>query len=282
MPSTSRHKHPQGYEIVFDEAPHVYYTILTGHITPSGAVPRGCEDSTKGVTPPQVKYLYTSGTSFVHKFCPPFDPDGRIAEKKASEAGVTPDQIRAEWKRKGAAACELGTRVHETCEDVLLRRTAFRNKPRDEHERRLMAAGWDACQRIMADYDVIGVEQMVGDLDCQIAGTIDLLVSNKKTGAVGIFDWKTNAKIDFENNFREGSRMLRPISHLHNCSGVTYALQLNLYQYILVKAGYLPRNTVFERQIIQLTDNGPRFFPLPDLQLEVRDMLVFALERPPF
>ena len=283
MPATSRHRHPQGYEIVFDEEPHVYYTILTGHLTPTGTVPRANmnPDGSYGNKTVANKIFYTSGTTFVHKFCPPFDPDGKIAEKKAREVGVSPDQIRFEWKQKGIAACEMGTRVHETCEDILHRR-AFRNQPKDDHERKLMAAGWEACQRIMADYNVIGVEQMVGDLDCQIAGTIDLLVSNKKTGAVGIFDWKTNAKIDFQNNFRNGSRMLRPIQHLHNCSGVIYTLQLNLYQYILVKSGYLPRDTKFERQIIQLTEDGPKFFPLPDLQIEVRDMLVFVLEQPPF
>lgn len=281
MPATSRHRHPQGFEIVFEEESHTYYTILTGHLTPTGAVPRGDENSTKGLVPPSVRISYTSGTSFVHKFCPPFDPDGKIADKKARERGVSPDQIRFEWKQKGAAACEMGTRVHETCEDVLHGR-AFRNQPKDEHEKKLMAAGWDACQQIMKEWDVIGVEQMVGDIDCQIAGTIDLLVRNKNTGVVGIYDWKTNAKIDFQNNFRVGNRLKHPVEHLHNCSGVLYALQLNLYQCILVKSGYLPRDTKFERRIIQLTDDGPKFFELPDLQIEIRDMIIYCLEQPPF
>lgn len=283
MPSCSTHHHPKGYDIVFEEESHTYYTILTSHLTPTGAVPRANmnSDGTYGDKAVQNKFLYVSGTTFVHKFCPPFDPQGKIAEKKAREAGVSPDQIRFMWKQKGVEACAMGTRVHETCEDVLHGRP-FRNQPKDDHEKRLMAAGWDACQRIMAEYDVIGVEQMVGDLDCQIAGTIDLLVRHKKTGVIGIFDWKTNAKIDFQNNFREGSRLLVPVSHLHNCSGVIYTLQLNLYQCLLVKAGYLPRETQFERQIIQLTEAGPKFFPLPDLQIEIRDMMIFVLEQPPF
>ena len=269
MPATSVHDHPRGYRIVFEEETHAYYTILTGKA--SNAVS----------APPQVRVDYTSGTTFVHRFCPPFDPDGRIAERKAREAGVSPEQIRFAWRQKGAEACAMGTRVHETCEDIL-RGRPFRNAPADAHERKLMAAGWDACRRIASEYDILGIEQMVGDVDCEIAGTIDLLVRHRKTGAVGIFDWKTNEKVEFTNNFRTGSRLKEPVAHLHNCSGVLYALQLNLYQYLLVKAGYLPRDTRFERTIIHLTEGGPVFHALPDLQVEVRDMVIFALEQPIF
>lgn len=281
MPATSSHRHPQGFEIVFEEETHSYYTILTGPLTPTGAVPRGDENTTKGVTPPQVRISYTSGTAFVHKFCPPFDPDGKIAEKKARELGVSPDQIRFEWKQKGAAACAMGTRVHETCEDILLGR-AFRNQPKDDHEKKLMAAGWRACQFILRNYDIIGIEQMVGDLDCQIAGTMDLLARKKSDGTVAIFDWKTNGKIEFTNTFRTGNLLKRPVTHLQNCSGVLYTLQLNLYQFLLVKAGYFPRDTKFERAIIHLTEDGPRPYSLLDLQIEIRDMMINVLEQPPF
>lgn len=277
MPATSRHKHPHGYEIVFDEGPHEYYTLLPGGVSPHGVALRELADPSKGAEPPLSRHLYTSGTAFVHSFCPPFDPDGAIAERKARERGVSVEQIRFEWRQKGAEACETGTRIHETCEDAL-RGRAFRNAPRDEHERLLMAAGWEACRRIMSGCDILGVEQIVGDLDCQIAGTIDLLVRDRATGGVVICDWKTNAKVDFRNDYREGSRLLEPVSHLHNCSGELYTLQLNLYQYLLVRGGYLPRETRFGRRIIHLTEGGPTFYDLPDRQIEIRDMLIRRME----
>lgn len=98
MPGTSTHRHPKGFDIVFDEATHTYTTTFVAPAIP-------------GHPTPQHVVKYTSGTTFIHKFTPPFDKDGKIAERKARERGVSPDQIRFEWKQKGVEATEMGTRV---------------------------------------------------------------------------------------------------------------------------------------------------------------------------
>lgn len=267
MPGTSTHRHPKGFDIVFDEATHTYTTTFVAPAIP-------------GRPTPQHVVKYTSGTTFIHKFTPPFDKDGKIAERKARERGVSPDQIRFEWKQKGVEATEMGTRVHETCEDILHGRQQFRNQPQSPHERNLMSSGWRACQFILKNYEIVGIEQMVGDVELAIAGTMDLIAKRKSDGRWTIFDWKTNAKIDFEN--RWGGRMLHEIAHLHDCSAVHYGLQLNLYEYIMKHSGYLPRETPFDRAIIHLADDGPHPYPLPDYQIEVRDMVIHDLLEVPF
>lgn len=287
MPATQTAKNPRGWEIVFDEESHTYTTRLKGSpISDTGAVLRasGCdpEDKTIGII------KYTSGTSFVHHFFPTFDEDGAIAAKKARERGVSAEQIRFEWKQNAADACAMGTRVHETCEDVLKHRVDlfgnydFRNKPLDAREEAIMAAGFEAATMVRNKYEILGIEQIVFDIDVQIAGTIDLLARDPADGTVWILDWKTNKKIDFENNYRNNGRGLYPIQHLHNCSGVIYGLQLSTYQYLMVKAGYFGREQQFRRGIFHLTPEGYRFHELPNYGIEVRDMVITMLEQPPF
>lgn len=287
MPATQTAINPQGYEIVFDEASHTYTTRLKCNgaaISKTGAVLRasGCDETDKTIG----IIRYTSGTSFVHHFFPEFDADGIIASRKARERGVTADQIRFEWKQNAAEACAMGTRVHETCEDVLKNRRDlfgnydFRNKPKTNEEQMIMAAGFEAASEVKNKFEILGIEQIVFDIDVQIAGTIDLLARDNDT--VWILDWKTNKKIEFENHFKENSHALHPISHLYNCSGVQYGLQLSTYEFLMKKAGYFSRDQKFRRAIFHLTPNGYKFYELPDYAIEVRDMAIAMLEQPPF
>lgn len=273
MPSCATAKNPRGDEIRFDEASHTYYSPVSGSID--------------AITPQTGLVYYTSGTTFIHHFFPPFDPDGQIAIRAAQKRGTTVDQIHFEWKQNAAAACELGTRVHETAEDILLDRRdilgkrLFRNQPRDEKEKKLFAAAFTAATKlVLPEYDILGVEKIVFCKRCLIAGTVDFLAKHRTSGEILIGDWKTNKKIDQRNTYRDGRFALAPIEHLENCNYIHYALQLNLYQKLLVKSGYLPRTAKFKRAIFHLTEQGPTPYYLPDLQTEVCDMIIYALERP--
>jgi ATP-dependent exoDNAse (exonuclease V) beta subunit len=143
-----------------------------------------------------------------------------------------------------------------------------------------MAAGFEAASEVKNKFEILGIEQIVFDIDVQIAGTIDLLARDSDT--VWILDWKTNKKIEFENHFKENSHALHPISHLYNCSGVQYGLQLSTYEFLMKKAGYFSHNQKFRRAIFHLTPNGYKFYELPDYAIEVRDMAIAMLEQPPF
>ena len=282
MPSCTKAKNPRGIEIIFTEEPHEYYSLLplsTGIVSPTGAIWRGDEKSRS--VDNFIRASYTSGTTFVHKFCPPFDPDGKIALRAAQKKGVSVDQIKFEWKQRSAEACEMGTRVHATCEDFFYDRPC-RFQPQSEKERRIMQAGITAAQAFKSKYRIMGVEQLVGDLDCQLAGSIDLLAYDPATDTWWILDWKTNAKIEKDNTFKTGQFMKDPIAHLKNCNFVHYALQLNTYKYLLYAAAYVPRMAKIRCGIIHLTEAGPIFYEMPDYSNEVRDMLIYILEQPPF
>lgn len=265
MPATAKASNPRGYTIEFDEESHTYSTNL----------------------PSIGKTFYTSGTKVIHHFFPPFDPDGRITANKARKLGISVDQLKFQWKQKSAAACEMGTRVHETCEDVLtgphdlLGNYTFRNQPKSEHEQRLMAAGYDAAMKVKSTMKVIGIEQIVFDFAIGIAGTIDLLTQDlNDPNQFWILDWKTNEKIEFHN--RWGTHGIFPIEHLEDCSGTHYALQLSLYEFLLRIGKYIPHNAKVRRGIFHLTDDGPKFYELPDLSIEVRNMVIAMLSQPPF
>ena len=265
MPGCAKATNPSGYTIEFDEDSHTYSTFIKelGRTT------------------------YKSATSVIHRFFPPFDPDGRITANKARKMGISVEQLQFQWKQKSAEACAMGTRVHETCEDVLtgphdlLGNYTFRNQPKSDHERRLMAAGYNAAMRVKDTMNVIGIEQIVFDFTFGIAGTIDLLTRDKTDPDLyWILDWKTNEKIEFHN--RWGTHGLDPISHLEDCSGTHYALQLSIYEWLLRIGKYIPHRAKVRRGIFHLTDDGPKFYELPDMAIEVRDMMMVIAYEPPF
>lgn len=300
MPMSAKARDPRGIEINFDEATHRYWSVLTDRIpllNPEAVIRRGPEpfpaflpgmapEAEKAPEPaPQpmkdvkITVNYISGTTFVNHFFPPFDPDGKIAEATARKRGISVEQLKFEWKQNSAAACEFGTRVHETAEDTFYRRP-YRNSPRDQREMAVFTHARNTALRIMEGFDVLGVEQIVFDIQYQLAGSIDLLARSKKDGTIWIFDHKTNKKIERTNRY--GKKGLYPIEHLDDCEFSHYALQLSAYEMILRTARYIPHGSIVRRGIFHYTEAGAQFTELPDYALEVREMVMAMLEEPPF
>ena len=248
MPSCSKAKNPRGVEIIFTEEDHKYKSIINGQ-----------------------EVLYTSGTQFLGKYFPPFDPDGSIAARCAAKEGVSPEEIKAKWSAKGAESCRLGTRLHETIEDTILKRD-FRNTPESETEKMRFANGIKVAQALLQKTDILGVEKIVFSDRLRISGTIDLLAQSRKDGSYLIIDHKTNASIEKEPKYKKFC--LAPISHLLDTSFNHYALQLNLYQYLLKYEGYVPKDAKFKLFLNHVLPESTQFIQLPDLQLEIRDLVV--------
>ena len=254
MPATQTDYDPQGNIIAFEEAEHKYYT----------RIPSQREDKA------EVEVTYTSVTTLIKRYTPPFDPDGAIAARCAERDGTTPDAIRAAWKEKGDAACLVGTRVHEVCEDVL-RRRAIRNRPRDEHERRLMQQAYDIASAVLDFAQPHGIEKIVFDFDIAVAGTIDLLAL-ANDGTVKIVDWKTNDKIERENPYNKF--MLGPLAHLPDNAWNHYAMQLSVYQAILIRRGYVRPDAQITRDIFHIKEDGVEHLSMPFLGAEAYAVLL--------
>lgn len=252
MPGSSKAKHPRGWEIEFFEDSHKYVSTINGQ---------------------EVKYI--SGTQFLHKFFKPFDPDGEIARRCAMKEGCTVDEIKEKWAKAGREASALGTKVHECCEDIELGRKELRNKPANDKEAKMMEHAVSMAKRFYAGFDILGVEKIVFSPSLRIAGTIDLFARSKKDGTYIIGDHKTNKSIDLEDKWNKLA--LPPISHLHDINGVHYSLQLSLYEYLLKREGYVPRDAKFKRFLNHITVDGAKLIPMPDYSLEIRDMFISHL-----
>lgn len=246
MPGTSTATNPSGIKITFEEKNHKYWSIIDGQ-----------------------KIQYVSGTTFVHKFIPFFD-EMRISEIVAKKQGLTQQEILDDWHQKRDESCYFGTKVHETAEDVLNNRP-LRNVPKNAKEQIVFGKAKSFAQKFRDELDILGVEQIVFDHRLKIAGTIDLLAKSKKDGSVLILDWKTNSELKRENAFE---KCLSPIDHLDNCNYWHYALQLSLYQYLLIFGGYYPKNTKFKRMLIHINTVDTEVVQVPDLTSEIKDMVI--------
>lgn len=248
MPSCSKAKNPRGIEITFEEESHKYTSIINGF-----------------------EVQYTSGTQFLGKYYPKFDPDGSIIKRCALKEGISVAELQAKWDARGKESCRLGTRLHETIEDTLLKRS-YRNTPENDEEKRRFDNGIKVGQRLLEKVSILGVEQIVFSDKLQIAGTIDLLAKTRDKDTYLIIDHKTNKNIEKENKYNKFC--LAPIQHVPDLSYWHYALQLNLYQYLLKYESYVPKDAKFRMFLNHVTADFAAFIELPDMQNEIKDLMI--------
>ena len=75
-------------------------------------------------------------------------------------------------------------------------------------------------------------EVIVYSKELGVAGTIDVLVYNKKQNTYHLVDWKTNKRIN-QKPFGNKKGILNATQHLGDCNFIHYSLQLSFYRYIL-------------------------------------------------
>lgn len=249
MPGCSTATNPKGYHIIFTEDDHKYTTLIDGK-----------------------EVLYTSGTAFSHPFFPEFDPTGQITERCAKKEGLTIEQIKAKWAAKGAESCRLGTRTHETCEDVLNGAAKYRNIAESIDEQKRFNNAIAITKQIKNRLDILGIELIVFDVELALAGTIDLFGKSRKDGTYIIIDHKTNADLQLENKYQ--SFAFDPIQNVPNTNFGHYQIQLNLYQYLLKYGGYVPKDAKFKMYLNHITSEHAKLIEVPDRQNEIKDMMI--------
>ena len=251
MPSCSKARNPRGIEITFTEDNHKYVSIVNGK-----------------------EISYVSGTGFVSRFFPEFDPTGEITKRCAKKEGLTVEALKAKWSAKGRESCRLGTRMHETCEDVFLG-NSFRNTPEDETEKKRFENAIAMSRKIKDRLDIIGVEKIVFDEQLQLAGTIDFLGKSKKDGSYIIIDHKSNQEIETFNKWKKFA--FEPIPKIPDTNFGHYTCQLNLYQYLLKYGQYVPKDARFKMFLNHVTDKEAKLIEIPDIQPQIKDMIIYFL-----
>lgn len=169
-----------------------------------------------------------SATTFIKRFFPPFNAKEKARELAQRTSGKyapykTTKEVMDAWDQKA----QLGTFVHNALENYV------KNGDVNYHSMVLSGIMWLNMVLGYQRYTCY-TEQIIGVPQLHLAGTIDLLVYDKKTNSYIIADWKTNESIyKFGFNGSKGNHWATVIKP--DCNFTHYSLQLSLYAWILRK-----------------------------------------------
>jgi hypothetical protein len=248
--------HPRDSRIVFHEGPHLYEI----------------DGSSVG---------YCSVTTLNHGYFKHFDAEKTVdmilANKKWKSDpsykyyGMTREAILEQWSTAGRLASEAGTKMHLDIEKY------YNGMPVDND-----SVEYQLFQKFVVDFpflEAFRTEWTVFYEEAKIAGSIDMVYLNTNTGFYEIYDWKRVKEISM-NAFRaDDVGLIPPLAEIPNTNYWHYALQLNIYQYILQEKYGI---TVSIRCLIVLhPENAYRRYmryELPDLQEIVAQLFALRIQ----
>ena len=243
------------HKITFEEGPHIY--------TVNGE-----------------RNTYISATTFVHSHFPQFDAKAIIQKMRANKRNnwndpnyvyynKTDEEIMEMWSNKAKVSSEAGTKMHFDIE-------CYYNQMSIENESveySYFKEFEKMRQQEMPELVPYRTEWMVWNEDCKICGSIDMVFQNKKDGTLQIFDWKRIQKLEYENVVHEHATT-ECIRHLSHTNFWHYAIQLNLYRYIL-QTKY--NKTVTHLYLVCLHPDNPyksyELVQLPILEIEINNLI---------
>jgi hypothetical protein len=200
---------------------------------------------------------YISATTFISKFKKKFDADFH-AKRAAEKEGVTPEEIKARWKKMNDASKVKGSNIHEAID-------AFNKTGAIEEQYKELIASIAA----LGLYDVAKTkcEELVYNHAYKLAGTADIIEDCGSN--FNVYDFKTNKKFNLYSPY--GATLLDPISHLSECEYSIYALQLSLYAFMYHS---MTGKRVGKLAVIYLTaENKTEVYHTPYLLTDVKRML---------
>lgn len=127
--------------------------------------------------------------------------------------------IREEWDKKR----QFGIEMHKKIELFYTKNEDPGDLPVDFYvfNRKLKRDGFEPFQ----------FEYRIYDMDSKVAGTVDALFRNKKTGKIKIIDWKFISSMTFNSK----NKAKPPCDNVSDTKFGLYSMQLSLYKYILEK-----------------------------------------------
>ena len=206
---------------------------------------------------------HKSVTTLVEDCFEQFDAD-YWSRKKAPSLGMTPQEVKTMWKRKGDEARNLGKQMHEKIERY------YMGMPNTLDETYSLF-----CQ-FAQQYDLkpYRTEWSIYDENNKIAGTLDFL--DFSDGKFTIYDWKRSNKVIVgglpDKVSRWGKHALYPISHVHDTSFWHYSLQMSFYRYIL-ENNYEIKVSACRLVILHPDYNCPYVVDVPYMKDEIISIL---------
>jgi hypothetical protein len=265
-----RHAHPRDKHIQFFEEDHKYIVDLE----------------------PDIKY--TSVTTWIHEHFEKFNSD-KVIEKMMSGPNwkkghkywdMTAEQIKSQWDTNKDSVSGAGTDLHYEIEcfnnsskrfrlhytNVELAQFYMANEGKNLPNKPLE---WQYFINFVNDNPHLKpyrTEWVVFNEDIKISGSIDMVYENPDE-TLSIYDWKRSKNISRINTFNKFA--LNPcICHLPDSNFWHYALQLNMYKYIL-ESKY--NKTVKELYLVRLhpdaEEKNYELIQLPILSTEINDLV---------
>ena len=182
-----------------------------------------------------------SVTTLVGQYEKPFDED-RVATFKSKKDGIPKQDLIDMWHFDRDFACCKGTHTHAYNEYLWKGGSLYNYNKKEvikEFGFDVISPVWDKLKKICESFYntfkdnliPLGLEQIVGSKDYDIAGAIDFLAYSKKLDAIIILDYKTNKEIKLESYKDE--KMLYPLNDIPDCNYYHYCLQLAIYKQII-------------------------------------------------
>lgn len=205
-----------------------------------------------------------------------------IATAMSQRDGSSPEYFLTKWDRKGAMSREVGTFMHQQIERILKHKT-IKTDYIFEYGGQTEAVNIDEEIHFFKSFisenhiSPFRSEWPICDLNHNIAGTIDCLCKNSD-GTFDIYDWKrTDKVIDPESEEviqldRYGKTAFAPLNYLDDCRFFHYALQQNLYRYMLEK-NYGLQIRKMHLVILHPSYDSYKKVTVPKMDSEVRTIL---------
>jgi hypothetical protein len=223
-----------------------------------------------------------SATGFLARFHAEFDADAVIPKMRANtrtwptkrlefikEDGteMNDEEIKNKWRINGNVASSRGTLMHYQIEQYFNGATI--EEPHSPEFKQFLIFE----QQIMKVRGLVPFLTEASLFHCglKLAGQSDLLC-RQPDGRIAILDWKRSKEIVMHNRFQ---RMLPPFDTFSDCNFFHYALQLNLYKYI-IESEYGEQVGSMLLGVFHPNQTEPQCIEIPVLQREL-DVLISQL-----
>ena len=201
-------QHARDKRITFDEPTHTYYI-----------------DSIK---------VKQSVTEFISQFFKEFDSE-KVIEKwysywqtneNSKYFGMAKEEISVYWKQVGEESRDRGTQLHKLIEEYETTNVISHNMKNLVEFRQYLH-----FKKEFSNLEILKNEYVIFDEELSVAGTVDCIAKDTQRDELYIFDWKRVKEIKETSQ----DNALYPLEHLANTNYWKYALQLNMYKYMLEK-----------------------------------------------
>jgi len=188
--------------------------------------------------PHQHKYTYhnkeyTSVTRFISRFHVEFDSD-YWSKEKASQEGISQEEILLRWKLTNDRSNQIGTSVHFWIENYYNK--VYQELPTDIDIIDRINKFNISYAKYLYKLTPIKFEQRIFSKKWNIAGTIDSIFLYH--GKLFIVDYKTNKDFTTDENLKFRDFLLPPFNNLYKTHLNEYSIQVSLYILILREYGF--------------------------------------------